>query len=236
MGLHFFSFFLNEIRKMAGGKTKAKDDVWCRHCPRSDYQPHPYPAHAKVNLPAVPHGKLPPTGRSQAMQSGVGEPTVWEKADALLKGNTKSPEDGCGYERFVQKRNRPWNYYLPLTKPMAESVLIEDSLNPNTRWVLSYNWLNRGFYPCCDRNNPAGSGNAQIVRRDGFLYPIDDRPVDTCPPSCTYCDKGDKCKKCPNRPPPATTCPKAPKDKCKKVTYEGDQVRAPLYKERNKEM
>jgi len=222
---------------MSSGKRGADDGgVWCSRCPKSDYVPHEYPAHAQVQLPAVPHGKLPPTGRSMAMQSGVGELTVWERADQLLGGKVVTEDDRCGFKRFTQKRNRPWNYYLPLTKPMAESVLIEDELNPLTRWVLSYNWLNRGFYPCCDPKNPAGSGKAKIVRKDGYLYPLDVRPADPCPKDCQYCDVSERCEKCSPRPPPAANCPKDPKNKCKKETYEGDQTRAPLYQERNKQL
>lgn len=223
---------------IGGGNSRGgeSEDVWCSHCPKSDYRPHQYPAHAKTQLPAVPHGKLPPTGRSMAMQSGVGEPTVWERAAALLEGKEISREDRCGFKRFTQKRNRPWNTYLPLTKPMAESVVIEDDLNPLTRWVLSYNWLNRGFYPCCDPSNPAGSGNAKIVRRDGYLYPLDVRPADPCPKDCAYCDTAARCEKCTPRPPPAGNCQKDRKDKCNKENYDGDKNRAPLYREKNQEM
>ena len=57
---------------MSARKKDAPEVELWGHCPKSDYTPHEYPAHAKVQLPAVPHGKLPPTGRSIAMQSGVG--------------------------------------------------------------------------------------------------------------------------------------------------------------------
>jgi len=218
------------------GEVDSAESLWCSNCPRSDYNPHEYPAHAKTQLPAVPHGKLPPTGRSMAMQSGAGEATVWERADKLLAGREVLEDDRCGFKRFTQKRNRPWNTYLPLTKPMAESVVIEDDLNPLTRWVLSYNWLNRGFYPCCDPNNPAGSGTAKIVRRDGYLYPLDVRSADPCPKDCIYCDTTTRCEKCSPRPPPAGNCQRDRKDKCKKENYDGDKHRAPLYREKNKQM